>query len=197
VRHLTAWLDEVGYPDAVVHNAAVGFFGPFADTPLADHEGTVGLGVRATVELTHAVLPKLTKNASGHLVYIGSTSGRKPVPYMSVYSSTKAFIHHFACALREELAGGRPKVLLIVPGAVRTDFPRLAGLPATFTAKGLAPAAVGETIVQAIEQGREGTITVGSVKERCGGFLQRLLPPAYWARKMRKAYAPMLAQGRG
>lgn len=192
LRRLIAWLEEVGYPDTFVHNAAVGHFGRFAQTPLQGHEDTIGLGVRMTVELTHALLPRLSRAASGFVVYVGSTSGRKPVPYMSVYSSTKAFIHNFAAALREELAGAPPKVLLVVPGGVRTDFPRLAGLPADFTARGLSPAAVGDTIVQAIADGREGTLTLGSLKERYGGPLHRLLPAAFWARKMRKAYEPML-----
>ena len=114
------------------------------------------------------------------------------MPFMTVYSSTKAFIHSFAFALREELRGGAPKVLLAIPGAVQTDFPRLAGLPAAFAAKGLDPAEVGETIVQAIEDGKDGVLPIGSFKERHGGFIQRILPPAFWARRMRQSYERML-----
>lgn len=191
IEKLTGWLDGVGYPDVVVHNAAVGFFGPFGGTPVTGHRATVALGVRVTVDLTHALLPALSKSPNGHIVYVGSTSGRKPVPYMTVYSSTKAFIHHFACALGEELQG-RPKVLLVVPGAVQTDFPRLAGLPASFTANGRKPADVGEAIVRALEEGREGSLTIGSFMERHGGLIQRILPPTFWARKMRKSYQRML-----
>ena len=145
-----------------------------------------------TVELTHALLPRLSKVTGSHMVYLGSTSGRKPVPYMTVYSSTKAFVHNFALALREELVGGPPKVLLVIPGGVQTDFPRLAGLPAAFTANGLRPDKVGEMIVQAIDDGKEGVLTIGNTRERFGGLLQRLLPPTFWAHKMAKAYKPML-----
>jgi short-subunit dehydrogenase len=191
LARLTAWLDKVGDPDIVIHNAAVGHFGPFAETSLGNHEATVGLGVGVTVALTHALIPRLAARPGSHLVYVGSTSGRKPVPYMTVYSSTKAFVHSFALALREELAG-TPKVLLVIPGAVQTDFPRLAGLPESFAAKGLTPAAAGEMIAQAVSQGRDGVLTIGSAGERYGGLLQRLFPPTFWARTMRKAYAPLL-----
>lgn len=194
-RRLIEWLDQVGRPDTFIHNAAVGFFGPFPQTDLAKHGDTISLGVRMTVELTHALLPALSRTPNSYIVYVGSTSGRKPVPYMSVYSSTKAFIHHFAIALREELRGGPPSVLLAVPGGVQTDFPRLAGLPASFTAKGLLPAEVGETIMRAIDDGRSGTLPIGRFAERHGGLLQRILPPAFWARTMGRAYARLLGTG--
>lgn len=192
MQRLTCWLDEVGYPDVVVHNAAVGFFGPFSQTTLEGHANTVALGVKVTVDVTYALLPHLAKTAGSYMVYIGSTSGRKPVPYMSVYSSTKAFVHNFAFALREELRGSPPKILLVVPGAVQTDFPRLAGLPPSFTAKGRTPADVGEAIVQAIERGKDAVLSIGSFMERHGGLIQRMLPPAFWARKMGRSYARML-----
>jgi len=189
---LLSWLDEAPGPDTLVHNAAAGHFGRFSETALAGHEATIALGVRATVELTHALLPRLAKTGHGHLVYVGSTSGRKPVPFMATYSSTKAFLHQFACALGEELRGGSSRVLLVVPGGVRTEFPERAGLPPAVAARGLPAARVGEDIVRAIEQGREGVLTIGSFRERHGGLLQRLLPPAFWARRMRAFYEPLL-----
>ncbi|MEW6363010.1 MAG: SDR family NAD(P)-dependent oxidoreductase [Acidobacteriota bacterium] len=192
VERIAKWLDEVGSPDTVVQNAATGFFGRFAETGLQKHADTIALGVRLTVELTHALLPPLCRLPHGYLAYVGSTSGRKPVPYMNVYSSTKAFLHNFAVALRAELAGGPPKVLLAIPGAVRTGFPGAAGLPADFTASGLPPGVVGEMIVKAIEDGRDGIMPIGSLKERYGGWLQRILPPTFWASKMRAFYEPML-----
>ena len=191
VASVAAWLDKTGYPDVVIHNAAVGAFGPFAETALQKHADTIALGVRVTVELTHALLQKMPSGGRSSLVYIGSTSGRKPVPFMTVYSSTKAFIHQFTYALREELCG-RAKVLLVIPGAVKTDFPAQAGLPPSFTAKGLDPQDVGEAIAGAIEDGKDGVITLGSRKERFGGWMQRILPPSFWARKMRKSYERML-----
>lgn len=192
VQRMIRWFDNVGYPDTVIHNAAIGSFGLFGQTGSEKHADTIALGVSITVQLTHALLPHLEKTPGSCIVYIGSTAGRKPVPYMNVYSSTKAFVHNFALALREELRGRPPKVLLAIPGAIQTDFPKLAGLPESFAENGLSAPVAAEIIVRAIDTGRDGVLQIGTFKERYGAILQRLLPPTFWARTMCKRYRPLV-----
>jgi len=84
-------------------------------------EGIVALNVLFPLLLTRALLPRLNDGPSGGLVVnVGSMSGLYGSPYVSTYSSSKAFVHTFSSALASEmhLRGRRVEVLGVVVGDV-------------------------------------------------------------------------------
>ena len=58
----------------------------------------------------------------GGVINIGSSASFLPVPYASVYSSSKAYVLMFSEALRYEYAGSNVRVMASCPGATDSNF---------------------------------------------------------------------------
>ena len=198
VRRCVDWLSRWNtWPEVVVHNAGLGQFGRFEDIPWEIHRSILNVQVQAVVALTRALLPPMVQRGRGLIVFIGSTSGRKPVPFLATYAASKAFLHHFALALGEELQGTGVRSLLVVPGFIATGFHEREGLPAEARPPwGLAPEEVARWVADAIERRRDGVWFVGRWRERLTGWLQRVLPGETWAVRMGRFYERWLPPAR-
>lgn len=78
------------------------------------------------MELTHAALPGMVKRGAGAVLNIASIAGFQPIPYMAVYSATKAFVLTFSEAVQEELHGTGVSVTALCPGPVPTEWAEIA-----------------------------------------------------------------------
>ena len=58
----------------------------------------------------------------GDVVTIGSVAGRDAYPGGSIYCSSKSAVDSFVDALRRELISTRIRVMMVVPGQVKTEF---------------------------------------------------------------------------
>lgn len=80
----------------------------------------------AYVYLTHAFLPFLQKQADKQtaLMYTSSGLALVPSPLTPGYGASKAALHHFILALREQLKTDHPniKIIEIFPPAVQTEL---------------------------------------------------------------------------
>ncbi len=190
VRRCMDWLDRLGtWPEVVVHNAGLGRFGRFEDVPWEVHRAVLAVQVRSVVALTRALLPPMVRGGRGMFVFIGSTSGRKPVPFLATYAASKAFVHHFALALGEELRGTAVRSLLVIPGFIATGFHEREGLPAgARPPRSPSPESVARRVAEAIERGRGVVLFVGRWPERLTGWLQRRWPGEGWAVRMGRFY---------
>lgn len=120
--------EEISYllsdknPDvrALVNAAGYGKFGTFEQLPLNEQLGMIELNQSALARVTYRVLPYMSKGSQ--IYQIGSLSAFQPVPYMSVYAATKAFVLSFSRALGKELQSREIRVLAVCPGWVRTEF---------------------------------------------------------------------------
>ncbi|GBC84898.1 Serine 3-dehydrogenase [bacterium HR11] len=184
------WLERLGvWPEVVVHNAGIGRFGRFEAVPWEAHQSVLAVQVRSVVALTGALFPPMLQRGRGMFVFIGSTSGRKPVPFLATYAASKAFLHHFALALGEELRGTGVRSLLVIPGFIATGFHEREGLPAEARpSRGQDPEAVARRVADAIEGRRGGVLVVGHWRERLTGWLQRILSGEGWAVRMGRFY---------
>lgn len=59
---------------------------------------------------------------SGTIVNVASTVAFQPVPYMTTYSATKAFVLSFSSALAAECRGRGVQVVALCPGPTETGF---------------------------------------------------------------------------
>ncbi len=100
----------------------------------------------------HHSLPLLTPDAP--LVFIGAVSERMRLPGLSAYAAAKAGLEAFADALRKEER--KRRVLVVRPGAVTTRF--WAKVPFKMPGNALAPDAVAEKVVAAINSKQEGLL---------------------------------------
>jgi len=114
--------------DVLVNDAGFGTRGEFAGLPLARELEELDVNVRALMRLTHAALGPMVERGRGGVINVASTGAFQPVPYMATYAATKAFVLHFSEALHEEVKGRGVTVTCLCPGAVRTEFQKVAGV---------------------------------------------------------------------
>jgi NADP-dependent 3-hydroxy acid dehydrogenase YdfG len=71
---------------------------------------------------THAALPIMGEQGSGHIVNISSVAGRFANLGSAVYNMTKFGVNAFSEALRQEVVRANVKVTVIEPGMVATEL---------------------------------------------------------------------------
>lgn len=125
---LEAWLDGNNDPRPVllINNSGFGCYGPFPEPSLEENLKMLDLNIRAVVELTGLLLPRILSSGGG-VVHVASTASFQPLSYMSAYAATKAFVLHWGLALHQELKRGGSFCLTVCPGPTATDFFRRAG----------------------------------------------------------------------
>lgn len=113
----------LGMPvDLLVNNAGFGTVGAFAKQDAGREREEILLNAAAVVDLSHAFLPAMLERGRGGIVNVASMAAFQPLPYMSVYAATKAFVLSFSQGLRAEVRGKGVKVLAVCPGPVDTPF---------------------------------------------------------------------------
>ena len=113
--------DAFGPIDILVNNAGIVEYAAFCDHGVECTESVLRTNLLAPMLLARLLLPGMLSRDSGHVVNIASLSGKRGVPYTSVYSASKAGLLGWADALRLELAGTRVGVTSIVPGFVSDE----------------------------------------------------------------------------
>ncbi len=172
---LGAALAEAGIErlDVLVHNAAVGSFGPLEQEAPARADLQLVVDLEAPIVLTHALLPRLLA-ARGRLVFVSSVAAQMACPDFAVYAAAKRALEGFARALRVELLG-RASVLVVAPGATRTGIHVKSGAAAEEVARVSKrwPSAeqVAGALARAID-GRARSRTLG-LGNKIGGWLGR------------------------
>ena len=72
---------------------------------------------------THAALPLMRAQGTGHIVNVSSVAGRVARAGSGVYNLTKWGVNAFSEALRQECVDAGIRVTIIEPGAVETELP--------------------------------------------------------------------------
>ncbi|GGM65060.1 NADP-dependent 3-hydroxy acid dehydrogenase YdfG [Halarchaeum rubridurum] len=117
-----AALDEYGRIDVLVNNAGLM---PLAHIGEADRETlqtTIDVNLRGLITLTHAVVPTMLEQESGHIVNLSSVVGRFLQANSSHYNAAKAGVKMFGDSLRLDVAEEGIHVATIEPGAVDTEL---------------------------------------------------------------------------
>lgn len=174
----------------LVNNAGVALGGRFDQVTLDEFDWVVDINFRATVRLTHILLPALKAEPGSHLVNVSSLFGLIAPPGHAAYSASKFAVRGFTEALRQELADNRIGVTSVHPGGVRTRIAESArvgsgvsrqewedGRAQFDTLLTIDPAHAAEVIIEGIKQ-RRGRVLIGW-SAKLPDLLVRLLPVAY------------------
>ena len=70
--------------------------------------------------MTRIVLPYMTSGS--HVLQLDSLSAFQPVPYITTYGATKAFVLSYSRAMNQELKGRGIRMMAMNPGWVKTEF---------------------------------------------------------------------------
>lgn len=120
IRRLQARVDQI------INNAGTGDYASFDRATAARQEHMITLNITSLTLLTNLLLPDMVKAKRGRIMNIGSVVSFVPLPNMSVYAASKAFVLSFSEALQAELRGTGVTVTCLCPGATKTGFSRAA-----------------------------------------------------------------------
>ncbi len=120
VKTLNADLYDSGLA-GLVNNAGIALGGPLEYLPIDTWRTQLEVNVIGQVAVTKAFMP-LIRQGHGRVLFIGSAGGRVATPMMGPYNASKFALEGIAEAFREELRPWGLKVVLIEPGAIKTDI---------------------------------------------------------------------------
>jgi len=112
----------------LVNNAGFGSRGHFVALPLERELEEIDLNVRALTQLSHTALGPMKAKRAGTIINVASTGAYQPVPYMSTYAATKAYVLSFSEGLHEEAKAYGVTVTCLCPGGTRTEFQAVANV---------------------------------------------------------------------
>jgi NAD(P)-dependent dehydrogenase (short-subunit alcohol dehydrogenase family) len=115
-------ISETGRIDVVVNNAGYGSYGALEDVPIAEARRQFDVNVFALARLIQLVLPHMRAQRDGYIVNVSSIGGKIWEPLGSWYHATKFAVEGLSDSLRAEVAGFGIKVIVIEPGAIRTEW---------------------------------------------------------------------------
>jgi short-subunit dehydrogenase len=170
-------LSELTDVDVLVANAGVPAAGRLHTFTPRELDRAIDVNVRAPMQLTLALLPRMLERGSGHLVYVSSLAGKVANAGSSVYSATKFALRGFGYSLSEELRETGVGVTTIFPGFIReagmfhesgAKLPRGVG---TRT-----PEDVAKAVLEGIDRNR-AEIDVAPFSQSSGARMFGLSPP--------------------
>jgi NAD(P)-dependent dehydrogenase (short-subunit alcohol dehydrogenase family) len=114
---------EFGRLDVVVNNAGYAISAPIEEMTEDDFRAQIEANLFGVVNVTRAALPVLRKQRSGVFVQFSSVGGRVGgTPGMGAYQTAKFAVEGFSEVLANEVGPFGVKVIIIEPGAFRTDW---------------------------------------------------------------------------
>jgi len=114
--------EHLGRLDVLVNNAGVMLLGPVTNADTNDWRRMIDVNVLGLLYCTHAALPVMGAQGSGHIVNVSSVAGRTAALGAAVYNFTKFGVCGFSEALRQEALHANVRVTIIEPGFVATEL---------------------------------------------------------------------------
>ena len=104
----------------LVNAAGFGKFGTYDKISPEDDSRMISLNCTALVLMTRLVLPYMQRGS--HILQLDSLSAFQPVPYITTYGATKAFVLSYTRAMNRELKPQGIRMMAMNPGWVKTEF---------------------------------------------------------------------------
>ena len=121
---IEATLAVHGRIDVLVNNAGSMVLGAVEEVTMADLREQLEVVFFGAAEVTKAVLPLMRRQGSGMIVQMSSLGGVKTFPGFGAYHAAKYALEGLSEALAAELAPLGVQVMIVEPGAFRTEFNR-------------------------------------------------------------------------
>jgi short-subunit dehydrogenase len=177
--------------DLLINNAGFGDYGPFASCSRSRQLEMIHLNIAALVELTHCVLPSMQQRRSGSIINVASIASFQPLPYLSVYAASKAFVLSFSESLWAENRDFNLRIQALCPGPTQSNFFQQAGFPQTMNNNQKVTIVPPEKVVQDSLRGLEKNqpvVVTGTFKAHIIVNLPRFFPREVWVNFMGKMF---------
>ena len=196
-------LDAEGRIDVLINNAGYGYFGAVENVPMNDARNQLEVNVFGLARLCQLVLPTMRAQHSGRIINTASVAGRAVFYYGGWYHVSKYAVESLSDAMRMELKPFGIDVVIIEPGAIKTNWGIIAADHLIESSKGTAyeqtgtmmannlrnmylsntisdPAVVRKAIVRAVNARRPCTrYRIGRMANAIV-FFHWLLPTRWW-----------------
>lgn len=117
-------IQYAGHLDVLVNNAGRTHRGKIAEVAPEEFQSLFELNVLGTIRCTQKAIPYLLER-KGHVINIGSLAAKSASRWVGAYPVTKFAVAAFSQQLRLELGPQGLHVLLVCPGPLKRDNPRL------------------------------------------------------------------------
>ena len=104
----------------LVNAAGFGKFGAYHKVSIQDDCRMIDLNCKALVLMTRLCIPYMAPGS--HILQLDSLSAFQPVPYITTYGATKAFVLSYSRSMNRELKAKGIRVMAMNPGWVKTEF---------------------------------------------------------------------------
>lgn len=119
-------LKKYGQIDILINNAGYGSYGAFEDVSQAEAKRQFEVNIFGLARLTQLVLPSMRQNHYGKIINISSIGGKMYAPFGSWYHATKFALEGLSDSLRNEVAPFGIDVVVVEPGAIKTEWSGIA-----------------------------------------------------------------------
>ena len=111
-----------GKIDVAVNNAGRSVYGAVEEVSIEEAQAVFQTNVFGVMAVTQAVLPHFRSVGGGTLINVSSGCGLYAIAGIGIYCASKFALEGMTEALAQETAGQNIKVMLIEPGAIKTNF---------------------------------------------------------------------------
>lgn len=125
-RCIAAIEAEQGGIDILVNNAGYGSYGAIEEVPLDEARRQVEVNLFGLAALAQRAIPYMREQRWGKILNVTSIGGVQASPYGGWYHATKYAVEGLSSSLRQELSPFGVDVILIRPGAIRTEWAGIA-----------------------------------------------------------------------
>lgn len=173
------------FVEILINCAGFATRGDVNSTDFSKQHDQIMVNVLAVFDLTKLFLSSMIKKNTGTIINVASTAGYHPIPTMSVYAATKAFVVSFTEALALEVTDKNIKILAISPGATATNFFSNGGGVAVGNMR--QPEDVVNVSFKALEQGK-----ISKIDGKGNYFTSMILPRILSRKRMVKLVATIM-----
>ncbi len=113
---------ETGRLDVLVNNAGYGSYGALEDVPMEEARRQFEVNLFGAARLCQLVLPMMRTQMSGRIVNVTPIGGKFGEPFGAWYHATKFALEGLSDCLRLELKPFGIDVVVIEPGAIKTEW---------------------------------------------------------------------------
>ena len=118
---------EQGRIDVLINNAGYGSYGALETVPIEQAKAEMEVNLFGLARMCQLVIPVMRKQKSGRIINISSIAGKITSPLGSWYFASKHAVEGLSDSLRQELQAFGIDVVIIEPGAIKTQWSKIAG----------------------------------------------------------------------
>ena len=108
--------------DVVINNAGVSLSEPVMQSKSENTQWILNSNLFGVINGSRVFLRDLLRQKEARIVNVSSVFGIVGIPNQSIYCASKFAVRGFTESLRAELLGSTVKVILVLPGGVKTDI---------------------------------------------------------------------------